>query len=79
MNPVALYFDASFSFPDCDAIIVARIVLFQSHKAVLARHCPVLATRLERSVELWHGCPILRVSDTPYDIREMLRVAYDLR
>ncbi|KAI0718057.1 hypothetical protein C8T65DRAFT_737574 [Cerioporus squamosus] len=70
--------DTVFAFPDGNAIIVALNVFFQIHQSVLALHCPALAAQLARSAETMHGRPVLRVADTPNDIRAILHVVYGM-
>ncbi len=80
MNTAAgIHMDTEVSFPDGNAIIIASNVLFRVHKQVLAHHCPVLAANLDTSAESMGGLPVVRVTDTPHDIREFLRVAYGPR
>ncbi|KAI0718052.1 hypothetical protein C8T65DRAFT_737569 [Cerioporus squamosus] len=79
MNAAAgLQRDTEVSFPDGNAIIIAMNVFFQIHKGVLARHSPVLAAELDNPIEYMDGYPVVRVTDTPYDIKQILRVAYGL-
>ncbi|KAI0706613.1 hypothetical protein C8Q76DRAFT_599457, partial [Earliella scabrosa] len=64
-----------------DAILIARDVVFRLHKAALARHSPDLARLVDHlgpAVEHRDGCPVVRVSDSPHDVRELLRVVHDL-
>ncbi|RPD64058.1 hypothetical protein L226DRAFT_559399 [Lentinus tigrinus ALCF2SS1-7] len=71
-----LQMDREFSFSSGNAILIAANVIFQVHTDVLGRHSPALAAQLEASTKFMNGRPVLRVTDTPYDLRQALCVVY---
>ncbi|RDX50843.1 hypothetical protein OH76DRAFT_1402057 [Lentinus brumalis] len=66
--------DTEVSFPDGNAIIIAGNTLFRVYNGMLARHCPALAAQVNASAEFISGCPVVRITDTPHDIKQILRV-----
>ncbi|KAI0739990.1 hypothetical protein C8Q80DRAFT_1201674 [Daedaleopsis nitida] len=66
--------DTDVSFPDGNAFIVAQNVFFRIHRSLVARHSPLLTEAFITSTERVGQCPVLRVTDTPYDMRQVLCV-----
>ncbi|RPD58531.1 hypothetical protein L226DRAFT_466593 [Lentinus tigrinus ALCF2SS1-7] len=69
--------DEEFWFEDGTVILVAQAVEFRVFKGVLADHSPVFADMfsLPQPPEAASiSCPVVHVTDTPEDLRHMLRV-----
>lgn len=78
-NTTNLKEDTVVSYPDGNAFIVARNVFFRIHRSQVARHSPLLADAFETSPERVGQCPVLRVMDTPYDMRQVLCAIYNVK
>ena len=73
--------DSELSFDDGNIVIVAEEVAFRVHKSLLSRNSIVfrdlfLAQQTLLADPIDH-CPSMRVSDTSFDLRELLRLVYD--
>ncbi|KAI1781887.1 hypothetical protein LXA43DRAFT_907382 [Ganoderma leucocontextum] len=78
--------DPEIWFEDGNIVIIAQNTAFRFHKSVLSLHSPVFRDLFlvpqpslaggEEAVETLDGCPVVRVSDTSYDFRELLRAIY---
>ncbi|KAL6298842.1 hypothetical protein BKA93DRAFT_743329 [Sparassis latifolia] len=75
--------DADFWFADGSIVLIAENATFRVHQGVLSRHSEVFRELFtvpqphdEQSV---YGCPVVRLYDSPIDLRYLLRVLYDGR
>ena len=80
--------DSEFWFKGGDIIVVAQKTAFRFHEDVVSLHSSAshdLFSKSQRSESLvpggaadktCDGCPIVRVSDTSSDFRELLRAMY---
>ena len=82
--------DSKFWLDDGDIVFVAQNTAFRFHKAVMSLHSsaspnifsnfPQHSESLvpdEAADKICDGCPVVRVPDTSYDFRELLRVIYE--
>ena len=77
--------DSEFWFEDGNVVVVAQKTAFRFHKSVVSLHSSVFHDLFsiprpcptgEEVDETFDGCPVIRVSDTSYDFRELLRAMY---
>ncbi|KAI1786600.1 hypothetical protein LXA43DRAFT_897702 [Ganoderma leucocontextum] len=78
--------DSDIWFEDGNVIVIAQNTAFRFHKGVLSHHSQVFRdlflvpqpsiSRAGSSIDVLDGCPVVRVSDTSYDFRELLRAIY---
>ena len=75
---LALWFESG------DVVIVAGYVAFRVHKDVLSDSSTVLADTLsslvvseESDQEELEGCLVVRLEDSVYDVKHLLRMLYD--
>ncbi len=77
--------DSDIWFEDGNVIVIAQHTAFRFHKGVLSRHSQVFrdlflvpqpSTSEASASDVFDGCPAVRVSDTSYDFRELLRAIY---
>ncbi|KAI1786587.1 hypothetical protein LXA43DRAFT_952359 [Ganoderma leucocontextum] len=78
--------DSEIWFEDGNIVVITQNTAFRFHKSVLSLHSPVFRDLFlvpqpspaggEEPVETLDGCPVVRVSDTSYDFRELLRAIY---
>ena len=70
--------DEEFWFEDGSIVLVATKVAFKVYKGLLASQSPIfadmLATGSPQADRLMEGCPIVRLTDSPEDLRHLLRV-----
>ena len=81
--------DSEFWFEDGNVVVIAQNTAFRFHKIFLSQNSsavpdifstpqpsdsPVPDGGADKTCD---GCPIVCVSDTSYDFRELLRVVYD--
>ena len=81
--------DSEFWFEGGDITVIAQNTAFRFHKIFLSQHSSAVPDVFstpqpsdppvpdEAADKTSDGCPIVRVSDTSYDFRELLRVMYD--
>ncbi len=77
--------DSEVWFEDGNVVVIAQNTAFRFHKSVVSRHSPLFrdlfsmprpSLAAEEADETFDGCPVVRVSDTSYDFRELLRAIY---
>ncbi|KAM5544921.1 hypothetical protein V8D89_001819 [Ganoderma adspersum] len=78
--------DSEVWFEDGNIIVIAQTTAFRFHKSVVSIHCSVFRDLFsiprpslpgEEVDETFDGgCPVVRVSDTSYDFRELIRAIY---
>ena len=77
--------DSEVWFEDGNIVVIAQNVAFRFHKSVLSIHSSVFrdlfsipppSPTSEVVDETFDGCPVVRVSDTSYDFRELIRATY---
>ena len=77
--------DTDIWFEDGNVIVIAQNIAFRFHKGVLSHHSQVFrdlflvpqpSGSTASSIDILDGCPAVRVSDTSYDFRELLRAIY---
>ncbi|KAM5544046.1 hypothetical protein V8D89_002232 [Ganoderma adspersum] len=78
--------DSEVWFEDGNVIVVAQDTAFRFHKSVVSLHSSVFRDLFsipqpeslmgEEVDEKFDGCPVVHVSDTSYDFRELLRAIY---
>ncbi|KAM5544055.1 hypothetical protein V8D89_002241 [Ganoderma adspersum] len=77
--------DSEVWFEDGNIVIIAQTTAFRFHKTVVAIHSSVFRDLFsiprpsptgEEVDETFDGCPVVRVSDTSYDFRELIRAIY---
>ena len=77
--------DSEVWFEDGNVVVIAQNTAFRFHKSVLSLHSPVFRDLFSvpqpspaggKAEELLEGCSVVRVSDTSYDFRELLRAIY---
>ena len=83
--------DSDVWYEDGNIVVIAQTTAFRFHKSVVSHHSPVFRdlfsvpqpsptpTEGEEAVasaETFDGCAAVRVSDTSYDFRELLRAIY---
>ncbi|KAL6298848.1 hypothetical protein BKA93DRAFT_33782 [Sparassis latifolia] len=71
--------DAEFWFEDGSIVLIAQDIAFRVHRGVLSRHSEVFRDLLKvpGKQEEKFGCPFVHLSDSPADLRSLLRVLYD--
>ena len=76
--------DAQVWLDDGNVVVVAQNTAFRVHKSLLSRHSDVFRDLFTIPqppvcggvVDLYDNCPVVHVSDTSFDFRELLRVIY---
>ncbi|PIL26653.1 hypothetical protein GSI_11278 [Ganoderma sinense ZZ0214-1] len=77
--------DADMWFEDGNVIVIAQNIAFRFHKGVLSHHSQVFrdlflvpqpSSSDASPIDTLDGCPVVRVSDTSYDFKELLRALY---
>ena len=77
--------DSEVWFEDGNIVVVAQNTAFRFHKSVVSLHSSVFRDLFsipqpslmgEEVDETFDGCPVVRVSDTSYDFRELIRAIY---
>ena len=77
--------DSEVWFEDGNIVVIAQNVAFRFHKSVVSIHSSVFRDLFsiprpsptgEEVDETFDGCPVVRVSDTSYDFRELIRAIY---
>ena len=77
--------DPDIWFEDGNVIVIAHNTAFRFHKGVLSHHSQVFrdlflvpqpSGSAASPLDILDGCPAVRVSDTSYDFRELLRAIY---
>ncbi|RDX48935.1 hypothetical protein OH76DRAFT_1351645 [Lentinus brumalis] len=75
-----LVHDAEFWLDDGNVVLVARDTVFRVYRGLLAAQSTVFADMFTSSSsaadEVYEGCPIVRVSDSPEELRHFLRVLF---
>ncbi len=76
-----LVHDAEFWFDDGNIVLIARDgMVFRVYRGLLAAQSTVFADMFTSSRstadEVYEGCPIVRVSDSPEELRHFLRVLF---
>ncbi len=72
--------DAEFWFDDGNLVLITTppTVTFRVYRGLLAAQSEVFAGMFAGSssqdAESYHGCPIVQLSDSPQDLRHLLRV-----
>ena len=69
--------DPRFWFDDGNVILAAQRTAFRVHKSIISQHSVVFRDIFTSPLPLYDGCPVVRVTDTGFDLRELLRVVYD--
>ncbi len=80
--------DTALYFLDGDIVLATGTTAFRVHEVVLSRHSAVCATALQRfhveyaakpphERETLDDCPVLRVPDTAYDLKQLVLGMYD--
>ena len=70
-------------FEDGNIVLEAESVLFRVHQSVLSRHSQIFKDTFAMPQAASHkddcvdGCPIVQVSDTADDIRNLISLLYD--
>lgn len=74
--------DSEVWFEDGNIVVIAQNTAFRFHKSVLSLHSSVFSDLFSipqpspAGEETLDGCPVVHVSDTSYDFRELLRAIY---
>ena len=75
--------DTDFWFDDANIVIIAQSTAFRVHRGLLSQHSDVFRDLFtipqpvdEKGADTMDGCPVVRLPDTSYDVRELLRVIY---
>ena len=79
--------DSDIWFDDGNIVVVAQSTAFRFHKSVVSLHSSVFRdlfsipqpSLMDEEVDeilIFDGCPVVHVSDTSYDFRELLRAIY---
>ena len=79
--------DSEVWFEDGNVVVVAQNTAFRFHKSVVSLHSSVFRdlfsipqpSLMDEEVDeilISDGCPVVHVSDTSYDFRELLRAIY---
>ncbi|KAM5544058.1 hypothetical protein V8D89_002244 [Ganoderma adspersum] len=72
-------------FEDGNTVVIGQNTAFRFHKSVVSIHSSVFcdlfsiprpSPKGEEVDETFDGCPVVRVSDTSYDFRELIRAIY---
>ncbi|GBE89301.1 hypothetical protein SCP_1503090 [Sparassis crispa] len=75
--------DTEFWFADGNIVLIAGDTAFRVHQGVLARHSDIFRDLfiVPQPVEqdMLFNCPLVRLSDSPSDLRYLLRLLYDGR
>ncbi|GBE89172.1 hypothetical protein SCP_1501800 [Sparassis crispa] len=75
--------DEEFWFTDGNVILVSGETSFRVHQGVVSRHSEVFRDLFSvpqpENEEKRFGCPVICLSDSPIDLRYLLRVLYDGR
>ncbi|KAM5544908.1 hypothetical protein V8D89_001806 [Ganoderma adspersum] len=71
VNSDSIQRDSTIWFEDGNIVAIAQNTAFRFHKGVLALHSQVF-----RDLFSFDGCPVVHVTDTSYDFRELLRELY---
>ena len=70
--------DKELWFDDGNIVLIARDVGFRIFRSLLAKQSPVFsdmfASANPRAGEDYDGCPIVHISDSPEDMRHLLRI-----
>ena len=70
--------DEQFWFDDGSIVLVAQNIGFRVFRSLLAAQSTVFADMLTSGSptvgEVYDGCPVVRLSDSPHDLRYLLRV-----
>ena len=70
--------DEELWLDDGNIILVAQDVGFRVYKGLLTKQSPVfqdlLGSKENRADEYMDGVPVVRIFDSPYDLRHLLRV-----
>lgn len=73
-------------FPDGNIVVIAGAAAFRVHQGILSRQSEILKdvfnmppplpsdTTVPKEVD---GCPVVHVSDTPFDFQQLLHALYD--
>ena len=86
-NPNPTKRDSEVWFEDGNIVVVAQNTAFRFHKSVVSLHSSVFRDLFSipqpslilidgEVLEIFDGCPVVHVSDTSYDFRELLRAIY---
>ena len=86
-NPNPTKRDSEVWSEDGNIVVVAQNTAFRFHKSVVSLHSSVFRDLFSipqpslilidgEVVEVFDGCPVVHVSDTSYDFRELLRAIY---
>ena len=77
--------DSDIWFDDGNVIVIAQNFAFRFHKGVLSHHSQVFrdlflvpqpSASEASQIDVLDGCPVVRVSDTSFDFKELLRALY---
>ncbi|RDX41828.1 hypothetical protein OH76DRAFT_1363808 [Lentinus brumalis] len=73
--------DPDVWFEDGNIIVIAQQTAFCFHRGTLAKHseifCSLFTVPQPTSPDTMDGCPVICVTDTPYDFKFLLRAIYD--
>ena len=78
----ALVRSADLYLDDGNIVLVAGNIAFRVHRSQLARHSEVFRDMLAipsqpDGAEVSDGCPVVRLTDTPSDVLQLLLALYD--
>ena len=77
--------DSDIWFEDGNVVVIAQTTAFRFHKSVVSLHSSVFRDIFsipqpslvgEEADQGFDGCPVVHVSDTSYDFRELIRAIY---
>ena len=74
--------DSDIWFEDGNVVVIAQTTAFRFHKSVVSLHTSVFRDLFSIpqpspvGEESFDGCPVVHVSDTSYDFRELVRAIY---
>ncbi len=75
--PDQLRWDDEFRFDDGSIVLVAGNIAFKVYKGLLAAQSMVfsdmLSTGSAHATQVVDGCPVVHLSDSPEDLRHLLR------
>ncbi len=73
--------DPDVWFDDGNVIVIAQRTAFRFHRGTLAQHSEIFRSLFSipqpTSPDTMDGCPVICVTDTPYDFKFLLRAIYD--